>query len=157
HHCAAEVGARIVLLGDEPLAPGGETFVQFVLDRPIAAAAGDRFVLRDTSAQRTVGGGRLLDLRAPARKRRTDARRAQLDAFAMDQPEHVLAALVDREPCYVNLPDFARDHALADSELARIVEALGIVRIATKNGAIGVAAAAWRQLKRALHGVLEAF
>ena len=59
HHAAAEVGARVVLLGDEPIAPGGEALVQLVLERPIAAAAGDRFVLRDTTAQRTIGGGKL--------------------------------------------------------------------------------------------------
>src|SRR5262249_52211054 len=73
HHAASETGARIVLLEDEPLVPGGERRVQLVLENPIAAAAGDRFVLRDTSAQRTIGGGRFLDLRAPARKRRTPA------------------------------------------------------------------------------------
>ena len=54
--------------------PAREAPVQLVLDRPIAAAAGDRYVLRDTSAQRTIGGGRFLDLRAPARKRRTPER-----------------------------------------------------------------------------------
>lgn len=65
HHASAEVGARIVLLADEPVAPGTRTLVQLVLERPIAAAAGDRYVVRDTSARRTIGGGRFLDLRAP--------------------------------------------------------------------------------------------
>ena len=64
----------------KPIPPGGEALVQLVLDRPIAAAAGDRFVLRDTTAQRTIGGGIFLDLRAPARKRRTPERLAQLQA-----------------------------------------------------------------------------
>src|SRR5262245_31600309 len=114
HHAAAEVGARVVLLEDEPLAPGAARRVQLVLEKPIAAAAGDRFVLRDTSAQRTIGGGRFLDLRAPARKRRTAARMAQLEALAADEPERILAALLDREPHYVDLSGFARDHALAD-------------------------------------------
>ena len=86
HHAAAEVGARVVLLGDEPIAPGERGLVQLVLDRPIAAAAGDRFVLRDTTAQRTIGGGRFLDLRAPARKRRTPERLAQLAAHAIADP-----------------------------------------------------------------------
>src|SRR5262245_29521723 len=90
HHAAAEVGARIVLLEDEALIPGGEKRVQLVLEMPIAAAAGDRFVLRDVSAQRTIGGGRFLDLRAPARKRRTPARLAQLDALALTGPERAL-------------------------------------------------------------------
>ncbi len=37
HHGSAEVTARVVLLGDGPLAPGERGFVQLVLDRPIAA------------------------------------------------------------------------------------------------------------------------
>lgn len=157
HHGATEVGARIVLLDDEPLVPGGEKFVQLVLEKPIAAGVGDRFVLRDTSAQRTIGGGRFLDLRAPARKRRTAARRAQLDALSIDNAEDALAALLDCEPEYVDLSGFARDLALAESELARIVEAAGIVSISSKGGAIGVAPATWLRLKRALHGTLEIF
>jgi selenocysteine-specific elongation factor len=54
HHAAVEVGARVVLLEDEPIVPGGEGRVQLVLDRSIAAACGDRFIIRDTSAQRTI-------------------------------------------------------------------------------------------------------
>ena len=79
HLGAAEVGVRVVPL-DPPLAPGGTGFVQLVLDAPVAAAALDRFVLRDVSARRTIGGGRLLDLRAPARKRRAPERLALLAA-----------------------------------------------------------------------------
>ncbi len=50
HHGAAEVGARLV--------PLGEDWVQLVLDKPLAAASATEFVLRDTSAQRAIGGGR---------------------------------------------------------------------------------------------------
>ena len=97
HHAAAEVGARVVLLGDDAdRARRAKRCVQLVLDQPIAAAAGDRFVLRDTTAQRTIGGGRFLDLRAPARKRRTPERLAQLDAHALADPADALAALLDR-------------------------------------------------------------
>ena len=109
HHAAAEVGARIVLLGDTPVPPGGEACVQLVLERPIAAVAGDRFVVRDTSAQRTIGGGRFLDLRAPARKRRTPERMAQLDACAFDDSERALARLLDVSPFHVDLSVLARD------------------------------------------------
>jgi selenocysteine-specific elongation factor len=82
-HCgAAEIGGRIVPLGDAPLGPGGEGWVQLVLEHPIAVCAADRFILRDTSAQRTIGGGTLVDLRAPARKRSTPERLAQIAALA---------------------------------------------------------------------------
>src|SRR5690606_30052548 len=92
HHAAAEVQARVVLLG-EPIAPGEEGLVQLVLERPIAALAGDRFVIRDTSARRTIGGGTFLDLRAPARRRRTPERLAQLAAHAIADPAAALEAL----------------------------------------------------------------
>ena len=108
HHAAAEVGARVVLLRDDPIAPGDLASVQLVLERPIAAATGDRFVVRDTSAQRTIGGGRFLDLRAPARKRRTPERMAQLHAHAIDDPNRALAALLECAPGYVDLTSFAR-------------------------------------------------
>ncbi len=61
HHASAEVGAHIVLLGDEPIQPGAAADVQIVLDRPIAAAVSDRFVIRDVSAQRTIGGGHFIE------------------------------------------------------------------------------------------------
>ncbi|MCB1545266.1 MAG: selenocysteine-specific translation elongation factor, partial [Rhodoblastus sp.] len=44
HHAASDVAARLVLLGDDPIAPGDEVFAQLVLEKPIAAAVGDRFV-----------------------------------------------------------------------------------------------------------------
>ncbi len=157
HHAACEVGARIVLLEDEPLVPGGEKRVQLVLERPIAAAAGDRFVLRDTSAQRTIGGGRFLDLRGPARKRRTPVRLAQLEALMLNEPERILAALLAREPGYVELGAFARDCALAETELARIVESLEIIRLSAREQVFGLGPATWLRLKRALMAALADF
>ena len=97
--------------------------MQLVLERPIAAAAHDRFVLRDTTAQRTIAGGRFLDLRAPARKRRTPERLAQLDAHAIEDPDAALAALLDRAPWYVDLAAFARDRALGQHEIDAAVAA----------------------------------
>ena len=155
HHAATDVAARIVLLGDTPVAPGTEAGVQLVLDHPIAAAAGDRFVLRDTTAQRTIGGGRFLDLRAPARKRRTPERLAQLEAHALADPGLVLAALLDRAPGYVDLAAFARDRALATEEADALVERGAVVRIA--GTALGLAPATWLRLKRSLAAALEAF
>ena len=46
HHAASDIAARIVLLGDDPIAPGDQAFAQLVLEKPIAAAVGDRFVAR---------------------------------------------------------------------------------------------------------------
>jgi selenocysteine-specific elongation factor len=157
HHAAAEAGARVVLLGDGPVPPGGEALVQLVLDRPIAAAAGDRFVLRDTTAQRTIGGGVLIDLRAPARKRRTPERLAQLDALALADPEQALAALLDRPPFHLDLAVFARDRALATADVDAAAERLGIVRISTPDAVLALSAPGWLRLKRGLLAALAQF
>ncbi|HEY0274457.1 MAG TPA: selenocysteine-specific translation elongation factor, partial [Paenirhodobacter sp.] len=109
HSHAVEVGARIVPLAD-PIAPGASGPVQLVLDHPIAAAVGDRFILRDTSASRTIGGGRFLDLRPPARKRRTPERLALIEAARIEDPAQALAAQVAIAP--VDLPAFLRDRTL---------------------------------------------
>jgi len=107
HHAAADVGARLVLLSDDENAD-----VQMVLDRPIAAAIGDRFVIRDSSAQHTLGGGRFLDLRPPERKRRTPERAAIRAALALSDPSAALAALLDTPPYAVDVAAFLRDRAL---------------------------------------------
>ncbi|WP_204268781.1 hypothetical protein, partial [Escherichia coli] len=58
------------------------------------ALHGDRLVLRDQSAQRTLGGGRVLDGAAPARNRRTPARLAQLQALRQESLEEALPTLL---------------------------------------------------------------
>jgi len=157
HHAAAEVGARIVLLGDVPVAPGDRAMVQLVLERPVAAAAGDRFVLRDTTAQRTIGGGRFLDLRAPARKRRTPERMAQLDALALPDPEAALAALLGNAPGYIDIAAFVRDHALSEAERASLVERLSLIRLQTAKAEFALLPAVWLRLKNSMTAVLQAF
>jgi selenocysteine-specific elongation factor len=144
HTGAVEVGVRIVPLV-EPLAPGEVGLAQLVLDVPVAATVHDRFILRDVSARRTVGGGRFLDLRAPARKRRTPERRALLAAAADPDPAAALAALAAVAP--VHLRAFACDRGLAEPPDA------GVATI----GDIALAPASLTALRASLAGLLAGF
>jgi selenocysteine-specific elongation factor len=157
HHAATEIGARIVLLGDATVAPGGEALVQLVLERPIAAAAGDRFVLRDTTAQRTIGGGKFLDLRAPSRKRRTPERLAQLQAHMIEDPACALAALLETAPHYVDLTAFARDRALSETQMQTICDGLNVVKATAGERVFALSAPVWLQFKRSLLTALQSF
>ena len=156
-HASADTGARVVLLEDTPIAPGQAGLVQLVLDEPIAAAAGDRFVLRDTTSQRTIGGGTFLDLRAPARKRRTPERLAQLRAHRIGDPQAALATMLEIAPRFVELSAFARDRALSAAQIQEIVERLSIVMSQTAGGTFAMSAPVWLELKRALLSKLQAF
>jgi len=73
HLGTAEVMGRLVVLGDaSELAPHTSGYAQLVLDEPVLALRGDRFVLRDETARRTLGGGVVVNPFAD-RHRRTEA------------------------------------------------------------------------------------
>lgn len=157
HHGAVDVAARVVPLSAEALAPGGEGLVQLVLERPIAAAARDRFVLRDTSAQRTIGGGRFADLRAPARKRRTPERLAQIEASLIADPAEALAALLDLPPYHLDLDAFARDRALGNEAADGLARALGLVTLANGGARLALATPRWVVLTAEIAATLAAY
>ena len=157
YHAAVELDARVALLEDAPIRPGEAGRIQLVLNRPTAAAVGDRYVLRDTSGLRTIGGGRFLDLRAPARKRRTPERLAQLDAHALADPQQSLAALIERSPFYVDLTAFARDYALARNDVETTAERLGVMRVPAPGAVFAFSTEMWRRLERNLLATLDAF
>jgi selenocysteine-specific elongation factor len=72
HTGTVEVGCRLIMLEGDQIEAGGEGWVQLYLDRPIAAAANDRFVLRVPSPAQTVAGGTLIDV-APRKHPRHDS------------------------------------------------------------------------------------
>jgi selenocysteine-specific elongation factor len=143
HHASAEAGARIVLFDDKPIAAGEEADVQLVLDRPIAAAAHDRFVVRDVSAQRTLGGGLFLDLRAKARGRRTPERREQRAALELADPSACFAALLETPPFAFDLGAFARDRALSTERADQLAPRLGLIILESGDSRIAVSRERW--------------
>jgi selenocysteine-specific elongation factor len=150
HHAATEAGARIVLFDDRAIAPGEEANVQLVLDRPIAAAAHDRFVVRDVSAQRTLGGGLFLDLRAKARGRRAPERREQRAALELADPSAAFAALLETPPFAFDLAAFARDRALSVERRNELASELGLVVLEAANSKIAVTRDRWALLSSAM-------
>jgi selenocysteine-specific elongation factor len=67
HLGTSEVGARVVALHGS-LEPGDEQPTRIVLDAPLVARAGDRFVLRSASPASTIGGGVISDPLPPPRR-----------------------------------------------------------------------------------------
>jgi selenocysteine-specific elongation factor len=108
HLGAAHVMARVHALDGERIQPGSDALVRLTLDRPIGALAGDRLVLRDAGASRTVGGGSVIDPFPPARGRRTPARLAQLAALEAPEPEIALRQLLELPPGWTDRARFIR-------------------------------------------------
>ncbi len=157
HHGAAEIAARLVVLDEKGIGPGERGFAQLVLDAPLAAAAGDRFVLRDTAATRTIGGGRIVDLRAPDRKRRTPERIAELAALARPDPMEALKAVLDSPRRWVELESFFRDRAASPDLPQRATDQLGLTVFRAGNSMAVMLPASWATFRAELLGLLEAF
>jgi selenocysteine-specific elongation factor len=157
HHAATDIGAHVILLDDQPLAPGTEADVQLVLERPIAAAVPDRFVVRDASAQRTIGGGAFIDLRAPERRRRTPERQAQRAALTIPDYTEALVALLQTPPFAWDISAFLRDRARPASDGSRLVHALQLVVLDAGASRIVLARSHWQQLVTDVTAQLTAF
>jgi len=94
---AAEVMAIARLLGDESLAPGQTGWLQLRLARPLALAAGDRFILRTASPATTIGGGAVVDAHPARRHRRFQPEViARLETLAQGAPAEVLLQALER-------------------------------------------------------------
>ncbi|MEQ1774037.1 MAG: selenocysteine-specific translation elongation factor [Burkholderiales bacterium] len=97
HLATADVTARIAIRRGESIAPGASAIVQLQLDKPVGALHGDRFILRDQSATRTLGGGVVLDpfvATASTKGRSKEARAAEFAALEQATPEATLDALI---------------------------------------------------------------
>ena len=109
HLATAAVMARVAMRRGASIPPGSAARAQLVLERPIAALNGDRFILRDQAAGRTLGGGTVVDPFAK-RRRASDARLAELAALELGNPEKTLGALL-------SLPGQALDCARFEAAL----------------------------------------
>ena len=119
----APAGADLLVPGGaDVLAPGASARVQIVLHQPVAAWHGDRVVLRDNSATRTLAGGEVLDPFAPARYRRAPQRLAELDAWSQPDAAARLGALLAAAPQGLQLRRWAMAEGLHANPLPALPE-----------------------------------
>lgn len=122
-HCgAAGTTGRMLLAPEAPaIPPGGEAFARIALDAPLHALTGDRFVLRDAAASRTIGGGRVIDVDGPRRGAWLPSRRAVVAALAAREDAAALDALLAAEPAGLDVARFARLRNIPPAALDRLL------------------------------------
>ena len=108
HIGTADVNARIAMTGGGALASGSSAIVQLLCEAPMSAVVGDRFIIRDPSARRTLGGGFVVDPFPPRRKVSRAVRAAQLDAMETLSPQRALPTLLSVSAGGVDLALFGR-------------------------------------------------
>ncbi len=71
---SGEFPVKVRVLGTDSISPGGDGLIRLHLARPLPLVPGDRYVLRESGRDETVGGGEVLDVAPvlPASKARPD-------------------------------------------------------------------------------------
>ena len=110
--------------------PKSRGLVQLVLDAPMLALSGDRFIIRDQTNMRTLGGGVVLNPLGRKNRKPLDVYRKNLDALGAQWPgasieallnlQEVLALTPSRIAQLVNLPVAEVEAALKDSRFVKL-------------------------------------
>ena len=95
HLGAQHTTGRVFLLEQRQIEPGKSALVQLVSESPLSACYGDRFVIRDQSASRTLAGGWIVDPYSVQKGRSKPVRLKTLQQLALRTHEEQLPAIDD--------------------------------------------------------------
>lgn len=162
HLGTAALTGRIALLDSREVPPGHNALAQLVLNDAVHAIRNDRLVLRDQSAQRTIGGGSVIDPFGPARGRARPERIAVLRTIEKTPANEALNSLLAHQLGGISLDWLGQTWNLAPGALAalRAQSDAVDVEMANRNGKthrVLVARSHWQQVAGALLGELGAW
>lgn len=147
--------AAVAVLDADTLAPGCTGLAQLVLPQPLAAWHGDRLILRDAAGQRIIGGGRVLDSRAPVRYRRTPQRLQLLQALQRPALRDRLAGLLEACEHGVDLRQWQQVFGLAS--VAAFDASLQTLPHRRLAGDFIIGEPTWQHLRRIVLDTLAAY
>jgi selenocysteine-specific elongation factor len=124
HIGSAEVLGRVVVLGQEQIAPGEKGLVQIRLESPVAAARGDRFVLRLYSPTYLLGGGVVLDPRAGKHKRMDEGVVGRLEHALEGDPVQIVEDVLASAPAGLVKVDLIKRSQLPEASATSAIQEL---------------------------------
>ena len=155
YHAASHAEGHVALLDSTRLAAGESALVELVLATPMHPKHGDRLVLRDHARERTIGGGSVIDIVAPEKARRAPTRIERLKIQRNDDPQTVLAQLLELDD--VDIEMFRRSRNLTESAFSALLEAVDPVLLQRNTRTVAVSRAAWGSALDALTAQIAAY
>ena len=155
YHAASHAEGHIALLDSTRLVAGESAVVELVLATPLHPKHGDRLVLRDHARERTIGGGSVIDIVAPEKARRAPMRIARLKIQCNDDPQFVLAQLLERDD--VDIEMFRRSRNLTESAFTALLKAIDPISLQRNGRTVAVSRAAWSSALDGLTAQIAAY
>lgn len=156
--------ARVAPIGEKPIAPGDRAFARIHVEGPsLVLLPGDRFVIRgfarDAGVGSTLGGGIILDVAPPHRRRRDAGLQRDLERLAEGDASERLDVRIARAGLQgttlaVLSKETGMDAARVDETLDRLAEAGKIVRF---DSSVCLSTSAAGRLMENLLKTLDAF
>jgi selenocysteine-specific elongation factor len=147
---AAEALGRAIVLDERgEIAPKSGGLAQLVLQTPVVGLAGDRFVIRDETSQRTIGGGIILNPLGRRARKPLETYRERLLALHENRGAAALEALLNLQESFAETS--ARIAQLMNSQLAEIERDLAdarFVKLSLGDEEGFTTRVKWEELKR---------
>ena len=145
-----EAQGRIHLMDRDRLSGGESGLVQIHLPSPCVAQCGDRFVIRSSSSDRTLGGGEVLDSAPLHHRRRTERVVNQMSRIAEMKLPELVAAQVRKHPLGVGEATIAALLNVSAEEVRAVLQAEvpeDIVVRASDRGLFALSRLRWKKLR----------
>ena len=148
HLGTLDVTCRVAILKDREIFPGSCGFAQLVLDQTISTTFGDRFILRDQSAQRTIAGGKIIDPFPPQIGRTRSERMIWLHNMSTTSSKDALSLLIENISWGINLTKFSQKRNLTKKEGETLYKALKFKKITDGKNIWGISKIHWGSFKK---------
>jgi selenocysteine-specific elongation factor len=156
----AERLAKLILLGSEEVArPKATAYCQLVLTEPILALRGDRFIVRDETAQRTLAGGVVLHPWPRTHRRHEPGLEEKLRTLqSADAVTAVELFLADSEEFALTIaPLYQFLNARTEEALAVVNVAGGLTTIVLDGEPVYTTVQKWQALQEGVLAALHEF
>ena len=157
HLGSAHVTGNIAILEGNSIDPGTSALVQILLDSQISALSFDRFIIRDQSAQRTLGGGHVIDIFPPRRRRSHPNRIAMLKALNINDDNIAFNSSLKLSNFGLDLHKFSINRNLTDNQIKQIIKKNEAIIIDSTQSKTAFHKIIWQQLKNDTLAALDIY
>jgi selenocysteine-specific elongation factor len=160
HIGTAERLGKVTILGSrQRVGPKEVAFCQISLSEPVLALRGDRFIVRDETAQRTLGGGAVLHPWPTRHKREEPDLEQRIHGLLNDEPGSLALTFLEGSPDFaVSMTALYQFLNVDEPEARRQVEAApGVRTLALEGETLYTTDEKWRHLRTTLAAALRGF
>ncbi len=160
HLGTAERLAKVILLGSqETIGPKKSGYCQITLSEPLLALRGDHFIIRDETAQRTLGGGIVIHPWAKPHKRKEPDLEEKLKSLHRGELASVVGTFINESGDFaLSIEPLYQFLNLKEEEVQALVEKMDAIRVFNFEGqSLYTTEEKWRRLKEALLQAVREF